>query len=405
MINIKNALDLIHSNVKAVGTEILPIESALGRVAAEHKFAKFSLPRFDNSAMDGYAVTMADAGGVIKSQDTILAGVQSDLKVTMGNGVKIMTGAPIPEGADAVIPVENTEELEDGIKLPDTIKRGANIRKKGEDITKGEQIVNAGDTIDAYLITLLASQGITHIRVYRKPTVTIFATGHELRMHYEQIEDHQIYNSNTPMFIARSKELGCETKFTGQATDSLESIKVHISSVLDSDLIITSGGVSVGDADFTKDAFKELGMETLFSKVDIKPGKPTTVGRIGKTWIVNLPGNPSAAAVNFEIFARSIINRLQGKNRPYIAPIVTKLAKEKKIKPGKYSVLMGKFNGEKFEIISKQGPGMVSPLKSSDGIIIVTPDVETLKEGQTVRMIPIESNLTSETRVELFTSI
>jgi len=404
MINIKNALDLIHSNVKPVGTEILPIESSVGRVAAEHKFAKFSLPRFDNSAMDGYAVTMADAGGVIKSQDTILAGVHSELKVSMGNGVKIMTGTPIPEGTDAVIPIENTKELEDGIQLPDTIKRDANIRKKGEDITKGEQIVTAGDTINAYVIAQLASQGITHIRVYRKPTVTIFATGHELRMHYEEIEDHQIYNSNAPMFIARSKELGCETKFTGSTADSLESIKAHISSSLDSDLIITSGGVSVGDADFTKDAFKELGMETLFSKVDIKPGKPTTVGRIGKTWIVNLPGNPSAAAVNFEIFARSIINRLQGKKRPYIAPIVTRLAKEKKIKPGKYSVLMGKFDGEKFEIVSQQGPGMVSPLKNTDGVIIVTPDVETLKEGQTVRMIPIESNLTSEKSVELFTT-
>ncbi|SFP52987.1 gephyrin-like molybdotransferase Glp [Hydrogenimonas thermophila] len=405
MTPIKEALELIHANVKPVKTEILPIESALGRVAAEHKFAQFDLPRFDNSAMDGYAVTMADAGGVIKSQDTIFAGNESDLKVTIGNGVKIMTGAVMPEGADAVIPVENTTETEDGIQLPDTIKRGANIRKKGEDITKGEQIVNFGDTIDAYLLTLLASQGITHIRVFCKPTVTVFATGHELKMHFEKVEAHQIYNSNAPMFIARSNELGCEAKFTGSTADTMESIKAHISSALDSDLIITSGGVSVGDADFTKDAFKELGMEVLFSKVDIKPGKPTTVGRIGKTWIVNLPGNPSAAAVNFEIFARSIINRLQGKNSPYIAPIVTKLAKDRKIKPGKFSVLMGRFDGEKFEVLEKQGPGMVSPLKSTDGLIIVTPEVDTLKEGDLVRVIPLAYNPTSKESLNLFTTV
>jgi len=404
MTPITEALELIHSNVKPVKTEILPIESAIGRVSAENLFAKFDLPRFDNSAMDGYAVTMADAGGIIKSQDTIFAGIQSNLKVSMGNGVKIMTGAVMPDGADAVIPVENTIKIEDGIQLPDTIKRSANIRKRGEDITKGERIVSAGDTITAYALTQLASQGITHIRVYQKPRITVFATGHELRMHYEQIEAHQIYNSNAPMFIARTTELGCEAKFTGATADTMESIKAHIATALDSDLIITSGGVSVGDADFTKDAFKELGMEILFSKVDIKPGKPTTVGRIGKTWIINLPGNPSAAAVNFEIFARSIINRLQGKNNPYIAPIVTKLTKEKKIKPGKYSALMGKFDGEKFEILEKQGPGMVSPLKSADGLVIVSPEVEILKKGQIVRMIPLFCNLTAEKAVELFTT-
>ena len=405
MTPITEALELIHSNIKPIKTEILPIESAVGRVSAENLFAKFDLPRFQTSAMDGYAVTMADAGGVIKSQDTIFAGDENNLKVSMGNGIKIMTGARMPKGADVVIPVENTTETEDGIQLPDTIKRGANIRKKGEDITKGEPIVYAGDTITAYVLTLLASQGITHIRVYRKPTVTVFATGCELKMHYEQVEAHQIYNSNAPMFIARSVELGCEAKFTGSTADTMESIKAHISSALDSDLIITSGGVSVGDADFTKDAFKELGMEILFSKVNIKPGKPTTVGCIGKTWIVNLPGNPSAAAVNFEIFARTIINRLQGKNRPYIAPIVTKLAIDKKIKPGKFSVLMGKFDGEKFEILQKQGPGMVSPLKSADGIIIVTPEVETLKEGDLVRVIPLTCNPTSKESVDLFTTV
>ncbi|BDY12778.1 molybdopterin molybdotransferase MoeA [Hydrogenimonas cancrithermarum] len=405
MVSITEALERIHANVKAAGTEILPIESAVGYVSAEHLHARFDLPRFDNSAMDGYAVTMADAGGIIASQPTIFAGDESDVKVRPGYGVKIMTGAVMPKGADAVIPVENTIETAEGISLPDTIKRGAHIRKKGEDITKGERILSAGETITAYALTQLASQGITHVRVFQKPRVTVFATGHELRMHYEPIEAHQIYNSNAPMFIARSLELGCDARFTGATADTMESIKAHIAAALDADLIITSGGVSVGDADFTKEAFAELGMETLFSKVDIKPGKPTSVGRIGKTWVVNLPGNPSAAAVNFEIFARSIINRLHGMQAPYIAPIVTLCAESKKIKPGKYSVLMGRFDGEGFEILEKQGPGMVSPLKEADGLIIVTPKVECLEKGQRVRMIPLRCNQTAESAVELFTSV
>ncbi len=405
MVSITEALDLIHSNVKAVHTEILPIESSLGYVAAEHIHAKFDLPRFDNSAMDGYAVTMADAGGIIEPQPTIFAGDKSDTKVTKGCGVKIMTGAVIPDGADAVIPVEDTKESEEGIRLPQTIRRGANIRKRGEDIAKGERIVEAGDIIDAYSISQLASQGITHLRLYRKPVVTVFATGHELRMHYESVEDHQIYNSNAPTFIARSIELGCEARFTGTTADTMESIREQIAASLDSDLIITSGGVSVGDADFTKEAFFELGMEVLFEKVNIKPGKPTTVGRIGKSWIINLPGNPLAAAVNFELFARSIIRRLRGENRPYIAPVTTVCKRDISIKPGKYTLLLGKFDTDGFETLPKQGPGMVSPLKDADGMIAVTPQTEFIPAGSEVKFLPIHSQRGSAKSLSIFTSV
>ena len=403
MVSITEAMELIHTHVKPVGTEILPIESSLGRVSAEPIHACFDLPRFDNSAMDGYAVTMADAGGVIQAQPTIFAGDRSDVEVTKGHGVRIMTGAVMPKGADAVIPVENTEETSEGIKLPDTIKRGANIRKRGEDVAKGDQIVEAGETVTAYTVSLLASQGITHIRVYEKPRVTVFATGHELRMHYDTIESHQIYNSNAPMFVARSTELACDTKFTGATADTPESIKHHISAALDSDLIVTSGGVSVGDADFTLDAFADLGMERLFHKVNIKPGKPTTVGRIGKTWVINLPGNPAAAAVNFELFARSIIHRLQGLNAPYIAPILTANKKDMKLKPGKQTALIGRFDGEAFEILEKQGPGMVRPFKEANGMIVTDAGVDRLEEGRPVRMIPFRWNLTAKEAVPLFT--
>ena len=404
MVSIKEALALIHGSVKAARTEILPIEAALGQIAAEDLHARFDLPRFDNSAMDGYAVTMADAGGIIRPKGTILAGEKSNAIVRPSEGVKIMTGAVMPEGAEAVVPAENTREEKGGIRLPETIKKGANIRRRGEDIAEGSPILTAGERIGAYEVTLLASQGITHLRVFQKPRVTVFATGHELRMHYETIEPHQIYNSNAPMFIARAKELGCEAKFTGATADTMASIKAHIGAALESDLIVTSGGVSVGDADFTKEAFRELGMEILFEKVDIKPGKPTTVGRIGKTWIVNLPGNPSAAAVNFELFARSIIHRLQGMRAPYIAPIETVCAGSRRIKPGRPSVWMGTFDGKAFSPLPKQGPGMVSPLKKADGLIVLDPEISELKEGMRVRMIPLHCDITAEEAVELFTS-
>ncbi len=405
MVSIEEALNLIHANVRAVHTEILPIESALGYVCAEHLHARFDLPRFDNSAMDGYAVTLADAGGTIVPQPTIFAGDESGVKVSKGRGVKIMTGAVMPEGADAVVPVEDTTESDGEVALPERIRKGANIRKRGEDIAKGEPILKMGDTVDAYAIAQLASQGITHLRLYRRPTVTVFATGHELRMHYESVEAHQIYNSNAPTFIARARELGCEARFSGTTADTMESIEAQIAASLGSDLIVTSGGVSVGDADFTKDAFRALGMQTLFEKVDIKPGKPTTVGRIGRTWIVNLPGNPTAAAVNFELFARSIIRRLRGSNTPYLAPIRTRNAHDIALKPGKYTALLGTFDGECFEALPKQGPGMVSPLKKADGMIVTTPRTASIPAGAPVGMIPLHMPLGAAEAVELFTSV
>ena len=403
MVSIDEALRIVHEQVPAVGTEILPIEEALGRVAAENVHARFDMPRFDHSAMDGYAVTMADAGGVVEPQGTIFAGDDSDLVVRKGHGVKIMTGAVMPKGADAVIPVENVTEEAGGVRMPESIKQGANIRKQGEETQKGERILTCGDAINAYAVSLLASQGITHLRVYRKPLVTVFATGHELKMHYESVEPHQIYNSNAPMFIARCRELGCDARFTGATADTMESIERQIADALESDLIVTSGGVSVGDADYTLEAFANLGMETLFHKVDIKPGKPTTLGRIGKTWIVNLPGNPSAAAVNFELFARSLIRRLRGHGAPFLAPVHALNAETIRLKPGRQTVILGRYDGERFRKLEKQGPGMVRPLKEANAMIVTGKERGEIKEGEAVRVIPLDCDRGAESPVPLFT--
>ncbi|WP_456451953.1 molybdopterin molybdotransferase MoeA [Hydrogenimonas sp.] len=403
MVSVSEALDLIHAHVTAVSTQIVPLEEAPGRVCAERLFARYDLPRFDNSAMDGYAVTMADAGAVIHAQPTLYAGDACEVKVQKGLGVRIMTGAMMPEGADAVIPIEETEQTDEGVRLPDTIRRGANIKKRGEDVAKGDLVVERGDEISAYTVGLLASQGVTHLTVYRRPRVTVFATGHELRMHFERVEAHQIYNSNAPTAVARAAELGCEALFSGATADTLESIKAHIESALGSDLIVTSGGISVGDADYTLQAFEELGMQTLFHKVEIKPGKPTTLGRIGKTWVLNLPGNPAAAAVNFELFGRSIVHRLRGLNAPYLAPITTKNARDYRVKKGRPTVLIGKFDGERFEILQKQGPGMVRPMSEADGFIVTDGVVSDLEAGHTVRMIPLRGELRAREAVEIFT--
>ncbi len=402
-ISIKEALGIIDKQKIMLKKETSCIEEAVGRVAAKDYYANIDLPTFDNSAMDGYAVKLEDTGKEVKILATTLAGEQSEAEVTPGYAIKIMTGAKLPKGTQAVVPLEDVEYLGESVILPKKIKEHANMRFAGEDVAKDECIIEKGEELSAYKIALLASQGYSYIEIHRKPKVNVFATGHELKMHYEQLHNAQIYNSNTPALLTRAKELGCEVTFTGKIEDDKESIKEAIRNALDADLIITSGGVSVGEADFTKEAFKELGMEILFSKIDIKPGKPTTLGKIGNTFVLNLPGNPLAAILNFEIFGRFLINRLKGKKSYYFQPIKAKLQEKFTHKPGRDTVIPGRFDGEYFIPLQKYGPGMVKPAAIMDGFIIVDKETESLSKSKNVLFIPLFCESTTSMQEEIIT--
>lgn len=370
-VSVEEALALIYENVKPKGSKILALEEALGFVLFEDIYASHNLPPFDNSAMDGYALKLCDSASEVKVEHTIFAGDNFEGKLECGHAIKIMTGARIPFGCECVVPIEETKPTDDGIVVPDNLVLSKHIRFCGEDIKKGELLLHKGQKIQAHHITLLASQGISHIKVYKKPRVALFASGSELKMHFESVEEYQLYNTNTPTFMARAKELGCEVEFIGTAKDSLEEIREYIREALSCDLIITSGGVSVGDADFTKEAFEHFGFTKYFEKVEIKPGKPTTFGCVGESFILNLPGNPLAAALNFELFAQSIILALSGSNERFIRPIKAKMAHDYRLKGAKRTLLPGYFDGEYFTICEKFAPGMISPLATSNSFIMV----------------------------------
>jgi molybdopterin molybdotransferase len=237
--------------------------------------------------------------------------------------------------------------------------------------------------------------------VYKKPKVAIFASGNELKMHFESVAPYQLYNTNSPTFFARALELGCEVDFIGTAGDSLEDIKKYIKSALESDLIITSGGVSVGDADFTKEAFGAFGYEIFFDKIEIKPGKPTTFGRINETLVLNLPGNPLAAALNFELFAQSIILALSGDEAKYIASIETKIANDCTIKGGRRTLVPGYFNGCEFTPYDNFSPGMITPLAHSNAYIIADGKCELIKRDDRVKVVSTRFSFTSKEMVDL----
>jgi len=402
-VSILNALDIIASKIPTLDSETIPLEYAVGRVASEDYIATFDLPRFNNSAMDGYAVKVSDTGKTVTCSQAIYAGDNPTMTLIEGEAIKIMTGAPIPNGCEAIVPIENVNADNQNIILPSQIDHNAFIRMAGEDIKNGTTFLHKGEKINAYTVASLASQGMTHVRVARQIKVAIFGTGDELRPHFEKIEPHQLYNSNSPMFLTRSKDLGCDVRFVRTSEDTLDALESSIRSTLDADIIITSGGVSVGDKDFTKEAFNNLGMQLLINTIDIKPGKPTLIGTIGKTTVINLPGNPLASMVNFELFVRAIIRKMSGLTEHYHNTIQTVMKNDFSVRGGKYAVILGRFNGVSFEPIKPQMPGMVSPMQEADGFILITPNTKVLSKGFRVNMLPIKWEFSSRNKEDILT--
>ncbi len=402
-INVQTAVDIISNLTLSLNFEIIPIENATSRICAQDIFATSFLPKFNNSAMDGYAIIYEDKDNELNIIDTIFAGDNNNKLLEKNSCIKIMTGAKIPENTTAIIPKEDTKLNDNKIKILKNVKEFQHIRYIGEDIQLDELLIAKGEELNFSKITLLASQGISHIKVYKKPKVVIFASGEELKLHYEKIESFQIYNSNTPTFISRIQELGCEVTFIGQAKDTIEAIKELVNNSLDADLIITSGGVSVGDADFTKEAFYELGFEVLFDGINVKPGKPTVFGKIKNTYILNLPGNPLASALIFEMFGKILIQKFLGSKDIHQNFILGKIKDSFFTKKGKTTIIPGFFDGEFFEVSQKRSPGMVSILSSCNSMIIIDDEVETLKKDNLIKILPINWKFFSDIKKDFLT--
>jgi molybdopterin molybdotransferase len=376
-------------------TQIIPIEEAFDRSIATNIKASYPLPRFDNSAMDGYAVHSDDQGKSFCVKSTIFAG-DRPTELFENEIVKIMTGAPLPQGAHCVVPIEQTQiDPQGNVTLPLSIKEGQHIRRTGEDIALNDLLITQGKLLSWGDVAILASQGISHVTVYQKPRVTVFATGEELIPHNQTIEPHQIYNSNSPMLFAKSLQSGANASFLQASNDNLESIKNNIRNALKSDLIITTGGASVGDADLTKKALAEMGMEEIFTKIDIKPGKPTSLGKIGDTFVLILPGNPLACGVNFSLFGTTLISKLSGSATPFPFMVATKLTHDISNKGGMATVVLGILDHEGFTPLEKQGPNMVSPLSLANAMMILDPKTTSLEQNSNISVLSLTTRNSS----------
>src|ERR671935_2327934 len=311
LIDIASARELVLAAVRPLGSERVPVSEALGRVLAEDVSAEEDLPPFDSSAMDGYAV-VAGPAGELEVIDESRAGHPAQRTLGGGQAIAISTGALIPDGADAVVPVERVQVDDGRVTVPDT-QAGANVRHAGDDVRRGQPVLSAGTLLGAAELAVAASLGHAELPVGRRPRVVVLATGDELVEPGQPLAPGQIRNSNTVALAAQARDAGAEVVGSEIVRDNLEDTTSVLRSALErADVVCVSGGVSVGPHDHVKPALAELGVEERFWRVALKPGKPTWFGTREGKLVFGLPGNPVSAMGTFHLFARPALRALAG---------------------------------------------------------------------------------------------
>ena len=313
--SIEEAIDLLLAEARPLtDTETLPLDQALGRVLAEPLHSRVDVPPWNNSAMDGYAVRVADLGpegGTLPVSQRIPAGTLGE-PLAPGTAARIFTGAPIPEGADAVVIQEVCEAQGDQVHIRERPRSGANIRHRADDIRQGQEVIEAGTRLLPQHLGLAASVGTDEVTLYRRLRVALFASGDELAMPGRPLGPGQIYNSNQFTLTGLLQTLGCEIQTLGIVEDSLEATVAALDeAAAQADLVLASGGVSVGEEAHVKPAVERLGRLDLW-RIAVRPGKPLAFGHIGETPFIGAPGNPVSLFVTFCLFARPFIRRMQG---------------------------------------------------------------------------------------------
>ena len=377
--------------------ETVPLQQALGRVLSDDLVASEDLPRFDKSAVDGYAVKTADLAGASQFKPAILQLTETEVGAKQAK--QIWTGNPIPKGADAVIMLENTKKRNSTLEVWSQLAPGDNISKKGEDTKQGEKPVKAQTRLNPYHLGLAAALGYTNLKVAQQPKIAILATGNEIAEIGTPRKENQIYDSNKTMISAMCHELGAQTTDLGIAKDNLEEIAQKIQKALQThDAVITTGGTSVGGLDLVPDAVNKLGKPGVIAHgMALRPAMPTALAALEGKPVLILSGNPVAAVIGFEVFGRPLISRMLGMTKTEPRPIIkAKLAKRITSALGRKTYVRVKVtekNGEFVaEPVSAKGSGAISTMTQSNGYVIVPENREGVSEGETVT-VQMFSNL------------
>lgn len=381
--------------------ERLPLAAAAGRITATAVVSPVQVPPFNNSAMDGYAVRLADVASAapLPVAGKVFAGSAWQGEWPAASCIRIMTGAPLPPGAEAVVMQEETEETDKGIRFTAPVVAGQNIRLAGDDIRQGDEVLTAGVRLGAAALPLLASLGIADVAVLRQLRVALFSTGDELKLPGEPLADGQIYDTNRLTVSLMLKQLGCTVIDLGIIRDDPSALRAaFIQADAEADVVISTGGVSVGEADYTKAMLEELG-EITFWKLAIKPGKPFAFGRLTNSWFCGLPGNPVSAAATFYQLVQPLLAKLAGQQGPALPPRQrVRAATPLKKTPGRLDfqrgILRQASNGEaEVHTTGPQGSHVFSSFSAANCFIVLERERGDVAAGEWVEVEPFNALL------------
>jgi molybdopterin molybdotransferase len=360
LLTIDEALALVLARVRPLPAEDVPVADAYGRVLAEPAPAAVDLPPFDSSAMDGYAVRARDTPGTLTLAGESAAGRPAGRALDAGEAIRISTGAVVPTGADAVVPVERTEHEGESVRV-EGVAPGENVRPRGGDARAGEPVVAAGTSVGPVQVGALLGAGVTRVRCARAPRVALLATGTELRPPGEPLSPGEIYESNSAMLAAQVRSARAVPSLLGTVADDEAVTRDALARGLEADVLLTSGGVSVGEHDLVRALLASLGAEEVFWRVAVKPGKPVAFAVRGETLVFGLPGNPVSSLVGFELFVRPALRALQGLADPAPAYL-----------PGRLTEALRR-NAARDELVRARAEagGVVRPVRGQESHMIV----------------------------------
>ncbi|WP_035454868.1 molybdopterin molybdotransferase MoeA [Algoriphagus terrigena] len=389
-IDVSEAKTILKS-LQMQGTPVfLPLEKSLGRFTSRAIFAPMDVPSFDNSGMDGYAIAWSEAGESREVVDVIQAGANPDFDLEPGKAVRIFTGAPVPKGADTVIPQEYIDRTGNEISFePNRFSKGNNVRKKGAQCKTGEEIVAAGSKITPGTIGLLASLGIGEVEVFHSPKIALILTGDEIVDLGNPLQAGQIYNANGPALQAYLELLGISELTIYKAKDEESEVTRVIGDALaNSDFLLLTGGISVGDYDFVKESLEKNEVEQLFYKIKQRPGKPLFAGKKGNKLVFALPGNPASVLSCFMQYVKPCLMEWMGNSAAWAGPYYLPIAQDYNKRTELTFFLKAKIETGKITLLSGQESFNLLPFGVADGLAEIPLALEHIQKGSLVAFYP-----------------
>ncbi|MHB2019865.1 MAG: molybdopterin molybdotransferase MoeA [Candidatus Xenobia bacterium] len=386
LIPVEDAHRLLEQATRPVtGVETVPLVSACGRVLAEAVRAAGDVPPFSRAAMDGYAVRSGDTPGRLRCVEAVHAGEVAQARVEAGQCIEIATGAPMPAGADAVVKVEDTARDGDQIEMRVAVKAGQAVARQGSDITAGDLVLAEGTELNPSRVGALAALGRSEVKVWRRPRVSLATTGNEIVEPGKPLAPGQIYNVNAYTLAALLGQAGCETRVLRTAEDRIEAVRDVLRQALqDADLVVLTGGSSVGEKDLLQDVFGAEG-EILFHGIAIKPGKPTMLAVVNGVPVVGMPGYPTSCLSNGYIFLLPLVARMAHRAAPSAPRVIVDLGEAVKSEPGKFQVLtMRVRDGQAFNAFKESGA--ITSMSGADGYIEIPAEVSSMEAGTPVEV-------------------